>query len=159
MDTNISIVCLRQRLAGGRIRSQGNYYCLPPAGVLHSQNKVIKCAARRECRDPRATTVATPRGVGVALASLDALQVSSTHQHPHPYPYLPIHQGARTGVHNQRWSLLRGRTAPRSHPRGALRRDYAVFRPRSDGDQAQRTPLTDATEQQKNRLCWRPPAH
>ncbi len=22
-----------------------NYYCLPPAGVLHSQNKVIKCAA------------------------------------------------------------------------------------------------------------------
>jgi hypothetical protein len=31
--------------AGGRIRSQGNYYCLPPAGVLHSQNKVIKCAA------------------------------------------------------------------------------------------------------------------
>ena len=30
--------------AGGRIRSQGNY-CLPPAGVLHSQNKVIKCAA------------------------------------------------------------------------------------------------------------------
>ena len=21
------------------------YYCLPPAGVLHSQNKVIKCAA------------------------------------------------------------------------------------------------------------------
>ena len=23
---------------------QGNY-CLPPAGVLHSQNKVIKCAA------------------------------------------------------------------------------------------------------------------
>jgi hypothetical protein len=26
--------------AGGRIRSQGNY-CLPPAGVLHSQNKVI----------------------------------------------------------------------------------------------------------------------
>ena len=27
--------------AGGRIRSQGNYYCLPPAGVLHSQNKVI----------------------------------------------------------------------------------------------------------------------
>ena len=92
MDTNISIVCLRQRLAGGRIRSQGNYYCLPPAGVLHSQNKVIKCAARRECRDPRATTVATPRGVGVALASLDALQVSSTHQHPHPYPYLPIHK-------------------------------------------------------------------
>jgi hypothetical protein len=31
--------------AGGRIRSQGNYYCLPPVGVLHSQNKVIKCAA------------------------------------------------------------------------------------------------------------------
>jgi hypothetical protein len=31
--------------AGGRIRSQSNYYCLPPAGVLHSQNKVIKCAA------------------------------------------------------------------------------------------------------------------
>jgi len=30
--------------AGGRIRSQGNY-CLPPAGILHSQNKVIKCAA------------------------------------------------------------------------------------------------------------------
>jgi len=30
--------------AGGRIRSQGNY-CLPPAGVLHSQTKVIKCAA------------------------------------------------------------------------------------------------------------------
>ena len=27
------------------IRSQGNYYCLPPAGVLHSQNKIIKCAA------------------------------------------------------------------------------------------------------------------
>ena len=26
------------------IRSQGNY-CLPPTGVLHSQNKVIKCAA------------------------------------------------------------------------------------------------------------------
>jgi hypothetical protein len=26
--------CLRQ-----------GYYCLPPAGVLHSQNKVIKCAA------------------------------------------------------------------------------------------------------------------
>jgi hypothetical protein len=24
---------------------QGNYYCLPPAGVLLSQNKVIKCAA------------------------------------------------------------------------------------------------------------------
>jgi hypothetical protein len=31
--------------AGGRIRSQSNYYCLPPAGVLHSQNKEIKCAA------------------------------------------------------------------------------------------------------------------
>jgi hypothetical protein len=31
--------------AGGRIHSQGNYYCLPPVGVLHSQNKVIKCAA------------------------------------------------------------------------------------------------------------------
>ncbi len=31
--------------ARGLIRSQGNYYCLPPAGVLHSQNKVIKCAA------------------------------------------------------------------------------------------------------------------
>ena len=27
-----------------RIHSLGNY-CLPPAGVLHSQNKVIKCAA------------------------------------------------------------------------------------------------------------------
>jgi hypothetical protein len=26
--------------AGGRIRSQGNH-CLPPAGGLHSQNKVI----------------------------------------------------------------------------------------------------------------------
>jgi hypothetical protein len=36
------IYCLPQ--AGGRIRSQGNYYCLPQAGVLHSQNKVIKCA-------------------------------------------------------------------------------------------------------------------
>jgi hypothetical protein len=34
--------CIRSQ---GRIRSQGNYYCLPPAGVLHSQNKVIKCAA------------------------------------------------------------------------------------------------------------------
>jgi hypothetical protein len=59
MDTNIYIYCLppaggRIRSqgnyyclppAGGRIRSQGNYYCLPPAGVLHSQNKVIKCAA------------------------------------------------------------------------------------------------------------------
>ena len=31
--------------AGGRIGSQGNYFCLPPAGVLHSQNKVIECAA------------------------------------------------------------------------------------------------------------------
>ena len=39
----IYIYCLPP--AGGRIRSQGNYYCLPPAGVLHSQNKVIKCAA------------------------------------------------------------------------------------------------------------------
>jgi hypothetical protein len=73
MDTNIYIACLRQVVAfapkvinyclppaggrirsqgnyyclsptGGRIRSQDNYYCLPPAGVLHSQNKVIKCA-------------------------------------------------------------------------------------------------------------------
>jgi hypothetical protein len=43
MDTHIYIYCLPP--AGGRIRSQGNYYCLPPAGVLHSQNKVIKCAA------------------------------------------------------------------------------------------------------------------
>ena len=41
MDTNISYGLPP---AGGRIRSQGNY-CLPPAGVLHSQNKVIKCAA------------------------------------------------------------------------------------------------------------------
>jgi hypothetical protein len=61
MDTNIYIACLPQVVvdsrirsqgnyyclspAGGRIRSQGNYYCLPPAGVLLSQNKVIKCAA------------------------------------------------------------------------------------------------------------------
>jgi hypothetical protein len=37
MDTNI-YYCLPPE--GGRIRSQGNY-CLPPAGVLHSQNKVI----------------------------------------------------------------------------------------------------------------------
>jgi hypothetical protein len=35
----------KRAVAGGCIRSQGNYYCLPPAGVLHSQNKVIKCAA------------------------------------------------------------------------------------------------------------------
>jgi len=35
---NIYIYCLAP--AGGRIRSQGTY-CLPPAGVLHSQNKVI----------------------------------------------------------------------------------------------------------------------
>ena len=34
----IYIYCLAP--AGGRIRSQGTY-CLPPAGVLHSQNKVI----------------------------------------------------------------------------------------------------------------------
>ena len=40
MDTNI--YCIPP--AGGRIRSQGNY-CLPQAGVWHSQNKVIKCAA------------------------------------------------------------------------------------------------------------------
>jgi hypothetical protein len=46
MDTNIYIACLQQVVAFGFcIRSQGNYYCLPPAGVLHSQNKVIKCAA------------------------------------------------------------------------------------------------------------------
>jgi hypothetical protein len=43
MDGYQYISCLPP--AGGRIRSQGNYYCLPPAGVLHSQNKVIKCAA------------------------------------------------------------------------------------------------------------------
>ena len=43
MDGYQYIYCLPA--AGGRIRSQGNYYCLPPAGVLHSQNKVIKCAA------------------------------------------------------------------------------------------------------------------
>jgi len=43
MDGCQYIYCLPP--AGGRIRSQGNYYCLPPAGVLHSQNKVIKCAA------------------------------------------------------------------------------------------------------------------
>jgi hypothetical protein len=43
MDGYQYIFCLPP--AGGRIRSQGNYYCLPPAGVLHSQNKVIKCAA------------------------------------------------------------------------------------------------------------------
>ena len=42
MDGYQYIYCLPP--AGGRIRSQGNYYCLPPAGVLHSQNKVIKCA-------------------------------------------------------------------------------------------------------------------
>jgi hypothetical protein len=36
------LYCLPE--AGGRIRSQGNY-CLSPAGVLHSQNKVLKCAA------------------------------------------------------------------------------------------------------------------
>ena len=42
MDGYQYIYCLPP--AGGRIRSQGNY-CLPPAGVLHSQNKVIKCAA------------------------------------------------------------------------------------------------------------------
>ena len=41
MDTNISYGLPP---AGGRIRSQGNY-CLPPAGVLHSQNKVIKFTA------------------------------------------------------------------------------------------------------------------
>ena len=29
---------------GFAFAKQGNY-CLPPAGVLHSQNKVIKCAA------------------------------------------------------------------------------------------------------------------
>ncbi len=33
-----------KEMKSGRIRSQGNY-CLPPAGVLHSQNKVTKCAA------------------------------------------------------------------------------------------------------------------
>jgi hypothetical protein len=49
------IYCLH--LAGGLIRSQGNY-CLPPAGVLHSQNKVIKCAAYG---------VAQGRGAGLAL--------------------------------------------------------------------------------------------
>ena len=38
MDGYQYIYCLPA--AGGRIRSQGNY-CLPPAGVLHSQNKVI----------------------------------------------------------------------------------------------------------------------
>ena len=38
MDGYQYIYCLPS--AGGRIRSQGNY-CLPPAGVLHSQNKVI----------------------------------------------------------------------------------------------------------------------
>jgi hypothetical protein len=38
----IIIACLRQVVAFAK---QGNYYCLPPAGVLHSQNKVIKCAA------------------------------------------------------------------------------------------------------------------
>jgi hypothetical protein len=43
MDGYQYIYCLPP--AGGRIRSQGNYYCLPPAGVLHSQKKVIKCAA------------------------------------------------------------------------------------------------------------------
>jgi hypothetical protein len=43
MDGYQYIYCLPP--AGGLIRSQGNYYCLPPAGVLHSQNKVIKCAA------------------------------------------------------------------------------------------------------------------
>ena len=42
MDGYQYIYCLPP--AGGRIRPQGNYYCLPPAGVLHSQNKVIKCA-------------------------------------------------------------------------------------------------------------------
>jgi hypothetical protein len=49
MDTNIYIACRRQVVAFAPkviiIRSQGNYYCLPPAGILHSQNKVIKCAA------------------------------------------------------------------------------------------------------------------
>jgi hypothetical protein len=43
MDGYQYIYCLSP--AGGRIRSQGNYYCLPLAGVLHSQNKVIKCVA------------------------------------------------------------------------------------------------------------------
>jgi hypothetical protein len=45
---------------------------------------------RRECEDLRATTVATPRGVGVALASLDALQVSSSTSTPTPIP-IPAH--------------------------------------------------------------------
>jgi hypothetical protein len=42
MDGYQYIYCLP--LADGRIRSQGNY-CLPAAGVWHSQNKVVKCAA------------------------------------------------------------------------------------------------------------------
>jgi hypothetical protein len=47
MDTNIYIACLRQVVAFALkvIIIAGNYYCLPPAGVLHSQNKVLKCAA------------------------------------------------------------------------------------------------------------------
>jgi hypothetical protein len=55
MDTNIYIACVRQVVA---FRSQGNNYCLPPTGVLHSQNKVIKCAAYG---------VAQGRGAGLAL--------------------------------------------------------------------------------------------
>ena len=43
MDGYQYIYCLPP--ADGRICSQGNYYCLPPAGVFHSQNKVKKCAA------------------------------------------------------------------------------------------------------------------
>jgi len=49
---------------------------------------------RREREDPRATTVATPRGVGVALASLDALQVSSSTSTPTPIP-IPAHSPRR----------------------------------------------------------------
>ena len=57
MDTSIYVACLRQVVAfapkviilpaSGRWSHslQGNYYCLPPAGVLHSQNKVKKGAA------------------------------------------------------------------------------------------------------------------
>jgi hypothetical protein len=49
---------------------------------------------RREREDPRATTVATPRGVGVALASLDALQVSSLTSTPTSIP-IPAHSPRR----------------------------------------------------------------
>jgi hypothetical protein len=55
MDTNIYIACLRQVVAFApkviiiaclrKVVAFAPYYCLPPAGVLHSQFKVIKCAA------------------------------------------------------------------------------------------------------------------